>query len=68
MASERFENLEKQRDDVFKALCRHHLTHDVAVWLADLHIRVRECELSLLNHGMATEQPLAAREAEGERK
>ncbi len=51
----KFTNLEEQRDDIAIALRGNGLTNEVAVWLADLHVRVRECELSLLNAGLAKE-------------
>ncbi len=57
----RFEDLQKQKDDVYKALLGNGLTHDVAEWLSDLHVRVRECEKVLLLAGMATEYPLKER-------
>jgi len=38
---ERYLNLEKQRDDVYKALIGNGFNHEVATWLADLHVRVR---------------------------
>jgi len=49
----KFENLEEQRDDVAIALRGNGLTNEVAVWLADLHVRVRECEAALLKAGLA---------------
>lgn len=56
--SARFDNIQKQGDDVYRALMGNGLNHDVATWLADLHVRVRECELSLLKAGLATEQEI----------
>lgn len=52
----KFTNLEEQRDDVANALRGNMLTNEVAVWLADLHVRVRECEKALLDAGLAKEQ------------
>ena len=60
----RFRNLEEQRDDVATALRGNMLTNEVAVWLADLHIRVRECEMALLKAGLAVEKPEAPHAAD----
>ena len=58
MNTNKYEGLEQQGNDVYKALCGNGMTHEVATWLADLHIRVRECEISLLNHKLASDKEL----------
>jgi hypothetical protein len=54
----RFDDLQKQGDDVYKALLMNGLNHEVSTWLADLHVRVRECEKALVLAGLAAEVPI----------
>lgn len=53
----KFENLQRQQDEVQSCLIANGLSYEVAVWLADLHVRVRECEIVLLKENLAVNKP-----------
>lgn len=59
MTPSRFDNIPKQCEEVQQALQANGTSYQVAVWLADLHGRVRQCEKALVDAGLATEDPLS---------
>lgn len=38
------------------ALLANGLSHEAAAWLADLHVRVCECEMALIKAGLAADK------------